>query len=60
MKEYIKGRASVRIVDMKNGSVKITYKHNQFEKSYFRPKDRYKPLVNLLRIRYLKDTKVLV
>ena len=60
MKEYIKGRARVRIVDMNDGWVEITYKHNQQLLTFFRPKTNYKSLVNFIRIHWLKDTKVFV
>ncbi len=60
MKEYIKGKARLRIVDCNDGWVKITYKHNQQLLTYFRPKNNYKSLVNFMRIKWLKDTRVFI
>lgn len=60
MKEYIKGKARLRITDYGDGWVLIEYFHNQQHLSYFRPKNNYKRLVNFMRIKWMNDTRVIL
>ena len=60
MKEYIKGKARIRITDYLDEFVKIEYFHNQQHLIYFRPKDNYKKLVGFMRIKWLKEDESLI
>ena len=55
MKEYIKGKARIRITDYLDNYVIIEYFHNQQHLTYFRPKNNYKKLVGFMRIKWLKE-----
>ena len=60
MKEYIKGKARLRITDSWDDYVKMEYFHNGKCLTYFRPKNEYKNLVGFIRINWLKEKESVV